>query len=547
MSSLEAVPIDMSRDDQSVGIEMDRTIPASDWPQYSAQSASAAAARTAAPAVRAEDTYYADYTAGQTDTLNSGYTANPTDTYNSGYTAGSTDTLNSGYTAGSTDTLNSGYTAGPTDTYNTGYTSGSANTQYSDRASASAGTHYPTDTPGSYSTNPNRSPGQLASTVAAASALNPPPTHDASKIESANIRRQKTKIKRRKTVLGVLVRILIVLIVLIAAGIGGLVYLRAHGQKSMTHDAGDVELTMQKDNTPDDVEEIEDEGKTITYKGEKYRWNDNISTVLFLGSDRSVKQQEEQESIIGKNGQADTILLGIIDNTNKKISFINVNRDTMTNVSQYTPDGDYAGDKQMQICLAYSYGKDNEEGCEMMASTVSNLLYGIPIDSYARISYDAVPMLNDSVGGVTVKVLEDMTGYDPALVKDATVTLNGKQAAHYIRERNMYVLETNELRVARQKQYFYAFMHRTIEATRQDLTLPIGLYNNAKPYMTTSITVSQVTYLTSKVLEYGVEDGAIHSVPGSSIDGANGLVEFHVDETSLYELILNTFYNKVKK
>ena len=90
-------------------------------------------------------------------------------------------------------------------------------------------------------------------------------------------------------------------------------------------------------------------------------------------------------------------------------------------------------------------------------------------------------------------------------------------------------------------------MHRTIDATRQDLTLPLGLYNNAKPYMTTSITVSQVTYLTSKVLEYGVEDGAIHSVPGSSIDGANGLVEFHVDETSLYELILNTFYNKVKK
>ncbi len=510
VSSLEAVPIDMSRDDQSVGIEMDRTTPASDWSQYSAQSASAAA-RTSASAIRAEDTYYADYTASQTDKLNSGYTA------------------------------------GPTDTYNTGYASGQADTHYSDHKSGQDDTHQSEYTPSSYPQSQNRAPGQLASTVAAASALNPPPTHDASKIESANIRRQKTKIKRRKTVLGVLARILIVLIVLIAAGIGGLVYLRAHGQKSMTHDAGDVELTMQKDNTPDDVEEIEDEGKTITYKGEKYRWNDNISTVLFLGSDRSVKQQEEQESIIGKNGQADTILLGIIDNTNKKISFINVNRDTMTNVSQYTPDGDYAGDKQMQICLAYSYGKDNEEGCEMMASTVSNLLYGIPIDSYARISYDAVPMLNDSVGGVTVKVLEDMTGYDPALVKDATVTLNGKQAAHYIRERNMYVLETNELRVARQKQYFYAFMHRTIEATRQDLTLPIGLYNNAKPYMTTSITVSQVTYLTSKVLEYGVEDGAIHSVPGSSIDGANGLVEFHVDETSLYELILNTFYNKVKK
>ena len=391
-----------------------------------------------------------------------------------------------------------------------------------------------------------RTPGPLASTIVAASAVNPPKTHDASTIESSGSRQRRKKQQKRQTILGVLAKILIFFIVLIIAAIGGLVYLRYRGQKVMSHDAADIKLTMDKDNTPDDVEAIEDDGKTITYKGEKYRWNDNISTILFLGSDRTVEQQEARESVIGINGQADTILLGVIDNKNKKISFINVNRDTMTNVAQYTPDGDYAGDKQMQICLAYSYGKDNEEGCKMMASTVSNLLYGIPIDSYARISYDAVPMLNDSVGGVTVKVIEDMSSADPALVKDAKVTLTGNQALRYIRWRNKMVTETNELRMARQKQYFYAFMNRTIEATRADLTLPLGLYNNAKPYMTTDITPSRVTYLTSKVLEYGVNGDAIHSVAGSSTDGASGLVEFHADDVKLYEMILNTFYNKVK-
>ena len=391
-----------------------------------------------------------------------------------------------------------------------------------------------------------RTPGPLASTIVAASAINPPKTHDASTIESSGSRRRRKKQQKRQTILGVLAKILIVFILLIIASIGGLVYLRYRGQKAMSHKAEDVKLTMDKENTPDDVEAIEDDGKTITYKGEKYRWNDNVSTILFLGSDRTVEQQEQRESVIGTNGQADTILLGVIDNKNKKISFINVNRDTMTNVAQYTPDGDYAGDKQMQICLAYSYGKDNEEGCERMASTVSNLLYGIPIDSYARISYDAVPMLNDSVGGVTVKVLEDMSSADPALVKDAKVTLTGNQALRYIRWRNKMVTETNELRMARQKQYFYAFINRTIEATRADLTLPLGLYNNAKPYMTTDITPSRVTYLTSKVLEYGVKGDAIHSVAGSSTDGASGLVEFHADDVKLYEMILNTFYNKVK-
>ena len=485
VSSMETIPIDMLRDGQSAEFEKSRPLIGADPLQDSAQNISADVPVTEYPVSRPEDTYYADYA------------ADPTDTYYADYAAGSTDT----------------YNAEPV--------------------------------PDSFNSNQNRGPGQLASTIAAARSLNPPPTRDASTIESSNSRRRKKKIKKRKTVLGILVRILIALIVLFIAGIGGLVFLRARGQKTMTHDAEKVKLSMEKENTPDDVEEIEDDGKTITYKGEKYRWNDNISTILFLGSDRTVEQQQERESVIGINGQADTILLGIIDNTNKKISFININRDTMTNVSQYTPDGDYAGDKQMQICLAYSYGKDNEESCEMMASTVSNFLYGIPIDSYARISYDAVPMLNDSVGGVTVKVIEDMTEFNPAFVKGETVTLVGKQALQYIRERNLYMLESNELRVARQKQYFYAFMHRTIDATRADLTLPIGLYNNAKPYMTTSITPSQVTYLTSNVLEYGVSDDAIHSVTGNAIDGANGLVEYHADDVKLYELILNTFYNKV--
>lgn len=344
-------------------------------------------------------------------------------------------------------------------------------------------------------------------------------------------------------VLKVLIRILLVLCILIICGVGGLVFLRYWGEKSMRNE--DVKLAMDPTNTPDDVENIENDGKTITYKGGTYRWNDDISTILFIGSDRSVEQQENRDSVIGRNGQADTLILGIVDNQNKKISFININRDTMTYVSQFTPDGDYAGKKEMQICLAYSYGKDNEDGCKLVASAVSNYLYGIPVNSYARLSFDAIPMLNDSVGGVSVKVLEDMTSVDSALAKDATVTLKGDQALTYIRWRNHELTETNELRMSRQKQYMYAFMHRTVDATREDFTLPLGLYNNARPYMTTDITPSKVTYLTTKVLDYGISDSSVRSIPGQSVDGENGLVEFHQDDTALYEMILDTFYIKV--
>lgn len=346
-------------------------------------------------------------------------------------------------------------------------------------------------------------------------------------------------------VLGVLLRIVLVLCVLIIIAAGSLVFLRYWGERSMRNEADDIKLNMDSDNTPDGVENIENDGKTITYKGQTYRWNDKISTILFIGSDRTVEQQEDRDAVIGKNGQADTIILGIVDNKNKKISFLNINRDTMTYVSQFTPDGDYAGKKEMQICLAYSYGKDNKDSCNLVASAVSNYLYGIPVNSYGRLSFDAIPILNDAIGGVSVKVLEDMTPVDSELVKDATVTLKGNQAITYLRWRNHNVTETNELRMARQKQYMYSFMHRTVDATRKEFSLPLGLYNKARPYMTTDITPAKITYLTTKVLDYGIKNDSVRSIPGQSVDGANGLVEFHQDDTALYEMILDTFYNKV--
>ena len=263
-----------------------------------------------------------------------------------------------------------------------------------------------------------------------------------------------------------------------------------------------------------------------------------------MGTDRTIVQQESTETAIGTNGQADTIILCVVDNTNQKISFINVNRDTMVPVSEYTPDGDYAGDKVMQICLAYSYGADNVQSSERMVEAVSKYLYGMPINAYCRMSYDGIPTLNDAVGGVTVIVPEDMTSVNSEWMEGSTITLHGEETAAYMRWRNRNTVHTNELRMSRQKQYLKAFMKQTIEQVRADLTLPLTLYSIATDYMTTDITTSQVTYLSSKILEYGVKDDAIFSIPGESVDGEEH-VEFYTDDKGLYDIILNTFYNKV--
>ena len=371
---------------------------------------------------------------------------------------------------------------------------------------------------------------------------------EAERAESSGRRSSRRKSSRRRKKIGffgVLLRILIVFLVIGVASIGTLLYLRASGEKSMKKPKEEVQIVIpREDPEVPEIEEVEDDGKTITYKGEKYRYNDNISTILFMGTDRTTEQQENTETAIGINGQADTVILCVIDNTNRKISFINVNRDTMTPVSEYTPDGDYAGDKEMQICLAYSYGADNKQSSERMVEAVSKYLYGMPINAYCRLSYDGIPVLNDAVGGVTVKIPEDMTSVIPEWTEGSSVTLRGEEAVRYVRWRDRTTVHTNELRMSRQKQYLKAFMRQTVDQVRADITLPLTLYSIAAGYMTTDITPSQVTYLSSKVLEYGIDEEAMFSIPGQSVDGEEH-VEFYTDDKGLYEIILNTFYNKV--
>ncbi|MDO4804321.1 MAG: LCP family protein [Lachnospiraceae bacterium] len=391
---------------------------------------------------------------------------------------------------------------------------------------------------------------RLAGTILASREANSGTTRKASSIKSAGSRRRKKK----ATAFSIVMRILIGIAVVLLSCVCILLFMRIHGQASMTPKPEDVKIAIpeiedsedsENPEAPKGIEKVEDDGKTVTYKGHKYRWNDKITTFLVMGTDRTVEQQESGMTVAGANGQADSILLGVVDNTNKKISFININRDTFIPVAEYTSNGEYVGDKKMQICLSYAYGKDDETSCRYTAEAVSKFLYGMPVNYYTRISYDAIPVLNDSVGGVTITIPEDLTAIDAAFEKGATLTLNGSQALRFVRWRNIKIVNTNEERISHQKQYMYAFMKQTMNATRSDYALPLGLYSAVRPYMTTNVSVSHITYLTSKALEYGISGDSIRSIPGKSVAGAGNHIEFYPDETGLYEIVLDTFYNRV--
>lgn len=351
------------------------------------------------------------------------------------------------------------------------------------------------------------------------------------RLKKKKIRGEKKKIRP----FHVLVAVLCILVLLMASAAGAFFILRARGEKELKTDKAEEPITA-----PEEAE-VEDEGKSVVYKGERYWYNENVINILCMGIDTSI--QETGLDNIGENGQADALFLAVLDTETGKLSLVNISRDSMVDVNVYNVEGQYLGTENMQICLAYAYGDGKEQSCLNVAGSVSRLLYGMPVHAYAAIEYNGISALNDAIGGVTVQVLEDLTRSDPELTEGKTVTLMGQQAITYVRSRDKAVLESNNYRMARQRQYLLAFMKTALEQTKSDISVPLTLYQTASEYMVTSIGPSEVTYLATKVLGTGFSEGDMHSIPGEVVMGEE-YAEFYPDEEALYELVLDVFYNK---
>ncbi len=155
--------------------------------------------------------------------------------------------------------------------------------------------------------------------------------------------------------------------------------------------------------------------KTITRDGVKYYPRQDVTVVMILGIDQMGPVQprlpEENES------NADMIALLIFDETNEVCNVLCLNRDTMLNVPVLDDAGKPIGSFFGQLSLAHLYGTGMDDSCENTRTAVSNFLYGIRIDHYVSMNMDAIAILNDAVGGVTVTVTDDFSAVDPSITE----------------------------------------------------------------------------------------------------------------------------------
>lgn len=296
-----------------------------------------------------------------------------------------------------------------------------------------------------------------------------------------------------------------------------------------------------------EIAESEDNGKTVYYNGEKYVLNENITTILGMGIDRTDFTAEDEQEY-GANGQADSIFLVAFNTVTAKAKVIAISRETMVDIDTYSAGGQYLGSRKKQICLAYSYGDGRNFSCENVVRSASRVCYGMPINSYCAITFDAINEMNNAVGGITLTSLSDLTlPSGKTITKGEEITLQGRDALGYVRTRSYVDVEANVARMNRQVQYFRAFANKTLELTKKDVSTPVTLYNTILNTgdMITDINAPKITYLTQKVLSNNISgDMEILNVKGETVLGEDGHAEFTPDEKEFFEMILSVYYIK---
>ena len=329
----------------------------------------------------------------------------------------------------------------------------------------------------------------------------------------------------------VVIGILVALLIIVALVVGAFLILNYDGEKKMT-----------------DTTAATDYQETIEYKGHIYVYNENVVTMAFLGVDK--RELGKAENHTSTNGMADTDIVVAIDKVSGKTSMIAVPRDTMVDVDVFDKDGNFKKTKEMELCIAYAYGDGFGTSCKNVTKSISRILYNVPIDKYFALDLNGIQPINDSIGGVKVQSLYDLPDY--GVKKGDTVHLTGDLTEAYVRTRDMDNLNASLNRTQRQVQYLNAFADKVRGSVTSDFSVITNLYNTASDYCTTDLTVSNVTYLGSLLLQKGVTDFQSYTLEGKMKAVENKEFKdyvyagFYPDKDSLMQTVLDVFYTRIR-
>lgn len=295
-------------------------------------------------------------------------------------------------------------------------------------------------------------------------------------------------------------------------------------------------------------EEIENSGMNVTgrekivltYLDKSVELKRHFTTTLILGIDQdgSFPEYKEDDYVPFYNTvQADFIALLIVDYASETIDIIQINRDTMTDVPWFDFLGNPYGTVFEQICLAFNAGSGRDDSCENVVSSVSSLLFDLPVDNYFAYTMSGVGTLTDIVGGVTVHIREDLTSIDPSFVEGTDVTLTSKNAENFVRARKSVSDGTNIYRMQRHRDYFDGFSVSARRAFNSDSDFAVKAIKKLSPLLLSDMSPEQLSDLAVRFDKYTLNP--IQTPQGELILG-DEYFEFYADKDNLWDIICST-------
>ena len=298
----------------------------------------------------------------------------------------------------------------------------------------------------------------------------------------------------------------------------------------------------------EELEELEEERQqppsqayidAVWFDGVPYMFNRELTNILFIGTDQRGEMEEDLEW--GEAGQADAIMLMTLDSRYRRVHLMQISRDTMVEIDLVSEDGDIVGGLYGQIALQYAAGRGGASSNFVMRRNVSRLLLDMPIHGVISLNIDGVHELNDVIGGVRVTFPRDYTHIDPAFREGETLTLEGRQAERFVQFRDIHVDGDNMDRMERQVLYFtslFQSLRRFVDEYPQSYQ---ELFELLDPFMTTDIRVVDIP----PFMTYQFDAENVMFLPGTQSRGER-YAEFHIDESALKELLINTFYIPIR-
>ena len=277
---------------------------------------------------------------------------------------------------------------------------------------------------------------------------------------------------------------------------------------------------------------------SIVYNGQEYTYNNDLKNILLIGVDNTgtiAEMTEESEDL------CDFILLVSMDETTGDCRMIQLNRDSMVDVTKIYSDGSSAVYYE-SLAFAHSGTGSEEDKCASTVQTVSSLLYDIPIDNYVAINMGGIPPLVDLVGGVTLTIQYDFSQSETALSQYAVgdvVTFDGDGALEYVRTRYYVGDNTNADRMVRQQDFMIALSDVLRSRYNANPAFALEAYAAVTDYLVSDMSADELMDFADQLAQADTSD---ITIPDGEVTAGSQFTEFYIDEDALQQLVVEDFF-----